>query len=622
MFSFLNRLFAKNHSPISKTRKKRPVPLAVLALEDRVVPAQFPVTSVQELYEAFYGRPAAGGLPAALGANNNNDPANEIDLQVGFAANTITLPAPVVGQAATGPITITNANAINVPNKTLIIKNQTNAPLTIQPSALFGMNLFNITNVRVTFGGDGPNDGITFTRAGGVGEGGAIKSNYPLILKNDKFIFNSATLGGAVYDTSLDSEIQGCTFESNLAETAGGALYVASAAITGSTFTSNNSLCGGAVYAFGNYDRNSFFNITADANRLASDRSIVRLAVTSSWFESNTGWGIPLLNQQGGIGGAIYCSNWAMSVERCTFISNSSNKGGAIYFHPNNENLRQVFNPVPNAVVSRLINTGFTNSALSLSISDCNFGVNTKPNAAAVAAGNQAVAWIPPEPVPNNTLVGEGGALYVDVNTDNLNWRLGPSFNGSVVNSTFYANSAQRVGGGVFLRISTADNCQANMAFQASTFNLNTTTNPQAGGGNSGGSGGAMYICVTNGIGPVSANGAGRVSLVSLTVAGNSAQGNLCRGGGIRVEPSRSIDSAVTAKNCIIANNLVPNSNEATSGDVWGRLISDGYNLIVKPLYGTTIVTGFAHICGYRVAILANAGILSLGERAQGRAFH
>ena len=41
-----------------------------------------------------------------------------------------------------------------------------------------------------------------------------------------------------------------------------------------------------------------------------------------------------------------------------------------------------------------------------------------------------------------------------------------------------------------------------------------------------------------------------------------------------------------------------------------------------KPLYGTTLVCGFAHIHGYPVGIIANNGMLFSRKRAQGRAFH
>ena len=41
-----------------------------------------------------------------------------------------------------------------------------------------------------------------------------------------------------------------------------------------------------------------------------------------------------------------------------------------------------------------------------------------------------------------------------------------------------------------------------------------------------------------------------------------------------------------------------------------------------KPLYGTTLVTGFARICGYPVGIVANNGILFSESRAEGRALH
>ena len=41
-----------------------------------------------------------------------------------------------------------------------------------------------------------------------------------------------------------------------------------------------------------------------------------------------------------------------------------------------------------------------------------------------------------------------------------------------------------------------------------------------------------------------------------------------------------------------------------------------------RPLYGTTLVCGFARLCGYPVGILANNGILFSRKRAEGSALH
>ncbi|ARN82400.1 carboxyl transferase domain-containing protein [Methylocystis bryophila] len=54
---------------------------------------------------------------------------------------------------------------------------------------------------------------------------------------------------------------------------------------------------------------------------------------------------------------------------------------------------------------------------------------------------------------------------------------------------------------------------------------------------------------------------------------------------------------------------------------VIARIVDDSAFDEFKPLYGTTLVTGFAHICGYRVAILANDGILFSESALKGAHF-
>ncbi len=51
------------------------------------------------------------------------------------------------------------------------------------------------------------------------------------------------------------------------------------------------------------------------------------------------------------------------------------------------------------------------------------------------------------------------------------------------------------------------------------------------------------------------------------------------------------------------------------------RIVDDSVFDEFKPLYGPTLVTGFAHICGYRVAILANDGILFSESALKGAHF-
>ena len=56
--------------------------------------------------------------------------------------------------------------------------------------------------------------------------------------------------------------------------------------------------------------------------------------------------------------------------------------------------------------------------------------------------------------------------------------------------------------------------------------------------------------------------------------------------------------------------------------EVIARLVDGSEFDEFKPLYGTTLVCGFAHIYGYPVGIVANNGILFSEVGAEGRAFH
>ena len=55
--------------------------------------------------------------------------------------------------------------------------------------------------------------------------------------------------------------------------------------------------------------------------------------------------------------------------------------------------------------------------------------------------------------------------------------------------------------------------------------------------------------------------------------------------------------------------------------EIIARIVDDSVFDEFKPLYGATLVTGFAHICGYPVAILANAGILFSESALKGAHF-
>ena len=223
-------------------------------------------------------------LRASLAEAESNDQADTINLN----GTEITV--------VNGPLTYagTSEHQLTIQNGSLVAESQT-AILQITGSALSNER---VVIANLTFSG-GVNSVAT-----GSGQGGAIFSRLPLVIRASTFRDNSAErTGGAVYGTNT-LQISNSFFENNSSGDSGGAVNgLSDVSIDVSLFTDNLGVRGGAVF-------------TSSASSLV---------VTGSTFENN---------RSSSLGGAVFAvGSSPVSLSESSFIENSAvTGGGALYF--------------------------------------------------------------------------------------------------------------------------------------------------------------------------------------------------------------------------------------------------------------------------------------------------
>jgi len=184
-----------------------------------------------------------------------------------------------------------------------------------------------------------------------LGEGGAIYNVGAVVLQDSTlFEINNSRLGGAVYhggDAGFSAVIQDVSFERNSASDNGGAIYDGSGesglTISGTAFTSNYALNGGAIYTEGGdlnisastFDENRAGRTTdpttGDGGAIYNLAGDVSLSGTS--FNLQTAFGV---------GGTIYAGPGSGVMLREVRIANSKacHGGGALYVEGETEVLQ------------------------------------------------------------------------------------------------------------------------------------------------------------------------------------------------------------------------------------------------------------------------------------------
>ena len=360
-------------------------------------------------------------------------------------------------------------------------------------------------------------------------------------------IDNGSEVQGGGIDNAGTLTVSGSTLSGNSAAGSGnvsgdgGAIYNAGTlTVSGSTLSGNSATgspsfgptgIGGGIYNAGTLTVSGSIlsgnsaggsDISSGAGSGGAIANAGTLTVSGSTLSGNQARG-------GGSGGGISNAG-PLTITASTFSGNSASDGGAISSAP--------YVNVGTMLVSD--STFSSNSATSGGA--IYFDTNNRSNTFAVSdstfAGNS---------VASNSGGGSGGGIY------NGSGTLGGVGSLTVTGSTFSGNSATGSGGfggggrggGIY---------NAGMlSVSNSTFSSNSAT---FSGSSGNANGGGIY-------------GAGMVDLTSSTLAGNSTSGN---GGGLYVA------GTVRPRNTILAGNTA-----ARGPDFFGRIASQGHNLIQHP---------------------------------------
>ena len=374
---------------------------------------------------------------------------------------------------------------------------------------------------------------------------------------NTTFTGNSAyeSGGGAYIDNFPSVTIGGSYFQYNTAAgTGGGGIFAlgsagASASITKSTFTCNVSeaSAGGAYLG-------DFASVNVQNNTISKNTS------------RNSGGGMYVSNDTSG-------STLSFMLENNTISYNTTEdgEGGGVYYAADASSAAADTVTISGNTITHNVSGGdggglllYAESAVTLgaTISLNTFSNNTlgNPNGgggglfveADNATGVNSLAFSQ-NTVAGNTVGGNGGGLYLDVNFTNSGDNTGTP-GAMITANTFSGNTAAVSGGGLFLE----------------TFNTGTTGGAYVKlindtiSGNSArfGDGGGVYA---------DAAAADTIKLVDDTIALNHA----LLGGGVYVVPGGGVTTVVDT---IIATNMA--SSQADGYDVIGTFTDEGYNLI------------------------------------------
>jgi hypothetical protein len=312
-------------SPLTNT-----VRLRVELLEGRIVPAVFSVSNLAES--------GPGSIRQAIIDANNNPGQDTIQITPGLTGSVILTSGPMtiidaVDISGTGTIyTSLFVMGTNNSGRVFIV----NAPTTMSGIACSSSNasgafpglgggIYSTASLTLNdcgFGGD------SATNGGAIYQTGAT-----LTLNRCSFSGGGAVQGGAIY-ANATVNLQYCQFDSvasNISGSAGGGVYLASGSLTidscsfaGCGSTQQHLGKGGAVYCNGTFfAQNSTF-----ASNGADQGAAIYLASGGSLWNCTVANNYP----GGSAGGGIYCANSSTAILESTIVSNNSATSGPDIF--------------------------------------------------------------------------------------------------------------------------------------------------------------------------------------------------------------------------------------------------------------------------------------------------
>ena len=159
--------------------------------------------------------------------------------------------------------------------------------------------------------------------------GGVLYNKGKVTLKNSKFTYNSAVLGGGIVTSHKSMKISRCSFSSNKARSLGGAIYLNSGSMKlySATLKSNKAKSlGGAIYFYSGSMK--LYSSTLRSNKASSSGGALYLKRGKFYSKNN----VYYKNKANANGGALLIHSERVKIISNTFKSNKAKKcGGAIY---------------------------------------------------------------------------------------------------------------------------------------------------------------------------------------------------------------------------------------------------------------------------------------------------
>jgi len=275
------------------------------------------------------------------------------------------------GTPADGAFTLSSHLSINSPTSgNLTIINETGGDVSIQPQTPDSTYIAHVNNFSLTLIGDPTDSGHSIIIQGGSAstdagaleidmdaslvandivflnnkagdEGGAIASRGSVTLTDSSFISNYSPLGGAIYVDANATHLQiiNTTFTTNgilnpsdtnsLVSEKGGAIYseIDLVIVDSSNFSGNKADSGGAIYAKNEITVDNSTFMSNTATQLGGAIfSGDDVTITNSHFENNKATANIDLSD----GGAVYASNGGL-IESSSFVENQAHRGSAIF---------------------------------------------------------------------------------------------------------------------------------------------------------------------------------------------------------------------------------------------------------------------------------------------------
>jgi hypothetical protein len=548
----------------------RCIPIRLEALEDRLAPAVFNVTSLAD------GGPGSGSLRAAILQSDTSPGPNTINLMT---------PGPyqlsLFGSSHIGAF-----GALQIINQSVTITNASGGPVTIDGGGVD--RVFDIegnipggvtfTGLTITGGLAGTLSNKGLDSNGAPGDGGAIFSPQTNVtLSSCQIIENLASVaGGGIFTDTGNVTLNGSTISGNNADISGGGGIFSLAGIvslTSSSVTGNVSFGeGGGIYnghgsvsvTGSDISGNTAFN---NGGGIAMDSpSTGSLTVSSSTITDNVaGPASP-----NAAGGGIWENSDAstMSVTNSTISGNLANTGGGIFTQGQTVTISgSTINGNSGGGISATLGGGSTMTVNNSTI-DGNFSSGSSTSS---SAGGLSVSCttlnVFNSSIDNNRNTTTGGGVQASITA------------GTFTNVNVIGNHSGLVGGLSFQNLTTLSMTDCNISDNSTggeaggifvaggtgtgtgTFTNCTINGNHSGAGTGGmefhGSSLTMTSCTISnnttgldGAGLFVDTGAG--SLTNCTISNNWAAGS---GGGIKIENFRSSTGLFTITDCTISGN-------------------------------------------------------------------